>query len=191
MAPGETLFVGAIVVGSLYAIQALISSPQGSEAKAKAILATVQPGAWHFVALQYYGGILNRTFVVFVTHDTICGVRVRGALPAPVNVTDRWHDPLFYPQPKLLAKYEGVDLESPGLLAKDKANFRFRKDEIERVEFTSDAKWGMGSVPYSGRLIVTRKGGVETELILLGTQDGPALHDRLRAEGFGVPVRTA
>ena len=51
-------------------------------------------------------------------------------------------------------------------------------------------KWGMGSVPYSGRLLVSRNDRTRIELILLGTQDGPRLRDRLQAAGFGASDAT-
>ncbi len=100
-------------------------------------------------------------------------------------MTERWHDPFFFPRPALVAKYRNLDAGSPEFLAKDRANFRLGKDEVDGVEFTADAKWGMGKVPYSGRLMLSLKGGHKRELILLGRQDGPGLCDRLRGEGFG------
>jgi hypothetical protein len=86
-----------------------------------------------------------------------------------------------------VAKYRNLDAGSPEFLAKDRANFRLGKDEVDGVEFTADAKWGMGKVPYSGRLIFSLNGGRKRELVLLGTQDGPRLRDRLIGEGFGRP----
>jgi hypothetical protein len=40
----------------------------------------------------------------------------------------------------------------------------------------------MGNVPYSGRIILHYRVGGSRELILLGTQDGPAIRDRLRPQ---------
>lgn len=32
----------------------------------------------HFVAMQYYGLILNRTFLVLLTNDLLIGIKVNG-----------------------------------------------------------------------------------------------------------------
>jgi hypothetical protein len=34
----------------------------------------------HFVAMQYYGIILNRTFLVILTNDLIIGIKVNGLI---------------------------------------------------------------------------------------------------------------
>jgi hypothetical protein len=187
MSPVLTALVVFAVLGIL---QALLSNRPGSSAEVETSLAGVTPPAWPFVAMQYHLGILNRTYVVFVSERSMCGARVRGPLLAPVQVTSRWNDPFFYPRPALLAKCVGVDLESEKFLATDRANFRLRKDDVAVVEFTTESKWGMGAVPYSGRLLVTRKDRTRMELILLGIQDGRGLCDRLRAEGFGASDST-
>ena len=151
----------------------------------KSLVANTRPAAWNFVALQYCYGILNRTYIVFVTDRMICGAHVRGVLPAPVHVTERWRDPFFYPRPSLVAKYEGIDLESPEFTTIRRANFQLSRDQVTSVEFSDEAKWGMGTVPYSGRLFLSLRDGSVTELILLGVQDGPGLQHRLVAAGFG------
>jgi hypothetical protein len=184
------LIVGAIVIVALYAMQVLLSNRAGSSDEVKAIIATMRPAAWSFIALEYCYGILNRTYVVFVTENVICGARVRGTLPAPLEVTKRWRDPLFYPRPALIARYADIDLESERFTAVSKANFHLRRDQIDDVEFTNEPKWGMGKVPYSGRLVIFLKDGTKKELILLGTQDGPFLRKRLKANGFGRTPRS-
>jgi hypothetical protein len=179
------LLVAAVVIATLFTIQVLLSNRVGAEAEVRASLAAVSSARWYFVALEYYSGISNRTYVVLVTNDAICGAIARHILPAPIHVTDRWHDPLFYPRPALVAKYRELEAGSVEFLAKDRANFRLGREEVEGVDFTADAKWGMGKVPYSGRLLLSLRGGRRRELILLGTQDGLLLRDRLRGEGFG------
>jgi hypothetical protein len=182
---GSKLALIAVVLASLFAVQLLLTNRAGSNDEISKILATVRPSAWYFVALEYYSGISNRTLVVFVTEKMICGAEVGGLLVAPVVVTERWHDPLFYPRPGRLARYGGLDVESEAFSMMSKGNFRLRREQIASVEFTDEEKWGMGKVPYSGRLLVSLTDGAKKELILLGRQDGLALRLRLRAGGFG------
>jgi hypothetical protein len=137
--------------------------------------------AWHFVALEYCYGMLNRTYIVFVADAMICGARVRGLLPAPLAVNERWFDPYFFPRPDIVKRYTGVDLTSPEFKRLSVANFQVPLNEVEDVRFNAAPKWGMGTVPYSGRIHLRLRDGTTRELILLGKQDGPALVERLRA----------
>src|ERR1041384_2923085 len=182
---GSAVGFVAIMALALIGFQALSSTPRGSEAEVKTLLAEMPASTWHFVALQYCYGILNRTYMVFVTRDMICGAKVRGLLAAPVHVTDRWHDPLFYVRPRLVARYGRVNLEGPEFASLNSANFQIRKGEVATVEFTAEPKWGMGTVPYPGRLYLTTADGIRRELILLGNQDGQAIRERLLTNGFG------
>lgn len=182
---GSTILIGVVVTLALLALQSSQTNRAGSGEQVKAVIATVRPEAWHFVALEYCNAILNRTHVVFVTEHLMAGACVRGTLPAPMVVTERWHNPYFYPRPVLVAKYQHIHLESPEFIDTNRANFHLRREQVRDVEFTAEPKWGMGKVPYSGRLILSLEDGAKKELILLGTQNGPDLRDRLRAGGFG------
>ena len=166
----------------------LLGNRAGSESEVAASLAAVPSVLGWFIALEYFHGIDNRTFVVFFTKDAICGAWARGVLLAPPLVTPRWHDPLFYPRPAVVAKLRGLELESPAFLEANRGNFRIRREDVEAVEHTTKAKWGMGAVPHSGRVLLSAKGGSRRDFVLLGDQDGPALIERLRAAGFGSGV---
>jgi hypothetical protein len=179
------LLVPAFVMVMLYALQALLGNRDGSEAEVAASLTSVPRALGWFVGMEYFRVIDNRTFVVFFTKDAICGAWARGVVLAPQRVTPRWRDPLFYPRPAAVAKLRGLDIESLAFLQTNRANFQIRREEVEAVEHTTEAKWGMGSVPYSGRLVLSLKGGRRRDFVLLGDQDGPALVERLRAAAFG------
>lgn len=135
---------------------------------------------WSFVALEYYALILNRTYKVFVTEGLVAGAIVRGWLPSPPLPTDAWFDPDFYPRERILRRYEGIDVPSHDFLHKNYWNFHIPRSTIADVEFTRAPKWGMGAVPYSGRIILYFRQGGSQELILLGHQDGPSIRYRLR-----------
>ncbi len=135
---------------------------------------------WSFVALEYYALILNRTYKIFVGDNILAGAIVRGWLPSPPVPTDAWLDPEFYPRERILRRYEGLDIRSDAFARRNYWNFQLPRSAIADVEFTRRPKWGMGAVPYSGRIILHLRHGGSQELILLGHQDGPAIRDRLR-----------
>lgn len=135
---------------------------------------------WSFVALEYYALILNRTYKIFVSDDIVAGAIVRGWLPSPPAQRGAWFDPDFYPRERILRRYNGVDIHSDRFAQLNYWNFQLARTEIADVEFTRRPKWGMGNVPYSGRIILYFRRGGAQELILLGLQDGPAIRDRLR-----------
>ena len=135
---------------------------------------------WSFVALEYYALILNRTYKLFVTDNLIAGAIVGGWLPSPPMPSDAWHDPEFYPRERILRRYDGIDVSSSAFGRVNHWNFQHSRGAIADVEFTTRPKWGMGAVPYSGRIILYFRQGGSQELILLGHQDGPSIRDRLR-----------
>jgi hypothetical protein len=131
-----------------------------------------------FVAMQYYWLMLNRTFEVFITDSKLCAARVGGLIASPASVDERWKNPRFYVKPKLRARYEGIDPESPEFLKIDSTNFQISRPDITAVEHHR-AKWGMGAVPYSGRILIDVCDGTRCELVLLGTQDAQTILDQL------------
>ena len=135
---------------------------------------------WSFVALEYYALILNRTYKVFVADGLICGAIVRGWLAAPILPGAQWYDPDSYPRERILRRYNGVDVTAPEFQRRNLWNFQIDKQDLADVEFDPAPKWGMGSVPYSGRIHLYLRTGGSRELILLGAQDGPGIRDRLR-----------
>lgn len=143
---------------------------------------------WSFVALEYYALILNRTYKLLVTEDTIAAAIVRGWLPSPPLPSDDEDDPDFYLCERILRRYNGIDVRSDAFLRLNSWNFHLRRAAIADVEFTTRPKWGMGNVPYSGRIILYFRGGGTRELILLGLQDGPAIRDRLGPLVIGARV---
>jgi hypothetical protein len=175
-----TILIAALAssVGT-YAFQRLMTNRKGSELAVKQNLEQMTDGNWTFVAMQYYFGILNRTYLVFVTDNLVCGAKVKGAISAPRAPDARWKDPLFYVSPEMAGKYANMDLASEGFLAGCRANFRIVRSEVLAVEFSRKPKWGMATVPYSGRIFLRMKSGKSIEFILLGDQDGPRIRERL------------
>lgn len=177
----STVFIAVLAAtAGTYAFQLLITNRKGSELSVAKSLAQITDGSWTFVAMQYYLGILNRTYLVFVTDSLICGAKVKGVISAPRSPDVRWKDPLFYVSPDLVSRYAGMDVRSDEFLTCCRANFRIRKSEIRDIEFSQKPKWGMATVPYSGRIFLRLKSGKSIELILLGDQDGNRISERVR-----------
>ena len=65
-----------------------------------------------------------------------------------------------------------MNVESLPFLKMSRANFQIPRASIGRWDFESKPNWGMGIVPYSGRLYLQLRDGGRGELILLGDQDG-------------------
>ena len=133
---------------------------------------------WSFVAMQYYGLILNRTYLVSVDADNIHGQVCRGltsiesgtglarSLTKSLAVQGDLSDPLSYISDRQLSR-------------ESKANFMFNLSEITSVAYNPRKKWGMGYYPHDGRVIVqTLKR--QREFIILGNQSGQQIAQRLR-----------
>jgi hypothetical protein len=136
--------------------------------------AALDAAPW-FAAMEYYALILNRTYKVFVTDRMLCGAKVGGLLSSPRVVPQQMFDQEFWVRTQAARIYDSLDVTSEKLLQADSANFQIGWNQIVRIEYRSGKKWGMGNVPYSGRLILQLQTGGSRELILVDKQDGDAL----------------
>lgn len=127
-----------------------------------------------FVAMEYWAGALNRTYLVFAKENHLSGIIVRGVSAAPLTKTAiaQWFNIHFYLSKRIIAKYSKVNLGSKEILQCNPANFRIPKASIERLDWDGTEKWGMGTVPHTGKINVYFKNGRKREFILLGSQNG-------------------
>jgi len=135
---------------------------------------------WGFIALEYYALIANRVLAILETSHHVIVIRVGGLVVAPLHLTNAWYEPRFYVSDSLLAKYAPVAAESAEVLKVSRANRRIALSGITVVTFTTRPKWGMGSVPYSGRIIIATAASTR-EFILLGNQRGEELAAKLNS----------
>ena len=134
---------------------------------------------WGFVALQYHTLILNRVYVVCVGTDSLIGLVGRGIVAQPVLVAEAMFNPTWWPRRAKLLKYPPLQFADQAVVSAASANFRVSFGDVESITYTADKKWGMGTVPYSGRIFIG-VGGKAREFILLGREDGRAVCNRLR-----------
>ncbi|MBB3059920.1 hypothetical protein FHS09_000733 [Microbulbifer rhizosphaerae] len=136
---------------------------------------------WSFVAMEHYGLILNRTYLISIKEGKIEGKICRGLTAAHVT----FGDPLTKYATGILAVSGDLEnsrsyIEKKKLKQTSSANFSIPLSEIKSVEFNPNRKLGMGDYPHDGRVFIEvfRK---KREFIILGNQNGKVIADRLRS----------
>ncbi|WP_210521680.1 hypothetical protein [Hymenobacter terricola] len=153
----------------------------------------------HFMAVEYYALMLNRTFLVLVTPTHLVGVKVNGLLSAEggrdpftraitrvMAVQDK-NNPYAYGREKYLKEVDELDLYGAEILGKSGGNFRLAYGDIASVTHDPRSKWGMGPYPHDGKVYVTTKTGQKKELIPIGQQDGAAIAQAIQQK-LGSPA---
>lgn len=139
----------------------------------------------HFIAMQYYGLILNRTYLVLVTNDRIIGLKVNGLvsvesgghilakeLSKTMTVKGDLQNPYSYVKYKYLDRLQDLELVDAEILKQDKSNFVIQQADITNAYYDPKKKWGMGYYPHDGKVYMVTNDGKKKELIILGNQSG-------------------
>jgi hypothetical protein len=122
------------------------------------------PGDVNFIAMQYYALILNRTLLLYARPDGLYGTVI-----AALRSTPGYMAPASTINPARAVRQAVLRKAQTDPSAR--IAIRVSRDDIAGVSTNLRTKWGMGSVPYSGRILVQTKGGQTFEFILLGLQD--------------------
>ncbi len=137
----------------------------------------------HFVAMQYYGLILNRTYLVLITNNQLVGIVANGLVSVQksdlqasiitglMSIDGDLNNPLSYLKDKYLKRVEHLNLLVDDLKKANSANFKINIKDILSVAFDPSKKWGMGYYPHDGKVYVTTK-DKKREFIILGSQSG-------------------
>jgi len=146
----------------------------------------------HFVALEYYWLILNRTYLVLLANQEIIGLKVGGAIaveagrdPLTRTITSNLavkgdlKNPYSYIKSSYAAKYLDTPLNSADILSLDKSNFAVPYREIQQITFDPTSKWGMGVYPHTGKIYISTSAGKKIELIILGNQSIKQVYQRV------------
>jgi hypothetical protein len=139
----------------------------------------------HFIAMQYFGLILNRTFLILLTKDQIIGLKVNGLVSVEsggsgltkeiintMTVKGDLQNPYSYVKSKYVDRLQDLVLTDNYILKQDKSNFVIRRDNINSVYYDPKKKWGMGYYPHDGKVYVVTNDGKKKEFIVLGNQSG-------------------
>ena len=135
---------------------------------------------WGFVALEYYALVLNRVWMLLITSNSFVAVNAGGPIAAPLVLSETWYDPLSYVSDRRMRRYEFLAAQSDDVLRVSRANWKCGLSELSDSSFQAAWKWGMGTVPYSGRLFVAA-GGRRHDFVLVGDQNGSEIENSLRS----------
>ena len=150
----------------------------------------------HFVAMEYYKLILNRTFLILFYKDQIIGVQANGVISAQVSphsleslatyaatkhmmVMGDLSNPHSYLKNKYLMNMANLDLLEDEFLKRN-GNFRINKNDIKSVHYDPSKKWGMGQYPHDGKVYLETSTG-KREFIILGDQSGAQIANKIMA----------
>lgn len=138
----------------------------------------------YFVAMEYYGLILNRTFLILLTKQGLVGAVANGIVSAKdyidpltalltykLAIHGELNNHLSYLNDKHLKSIENLDFYSEEFLEANRFNFRLYYDDISEVSYNSRKKLGMGSYPHDGNVYIKTHRG-KREFIILGNQSG-------------------
>lgn len=131
------------------------------------------PGDVNFIAMQYYALILNRTLLLYARPDGLYGTVIAAlrSTPGYMNAASSIN-PSRAVRQTVLRKAQ----TDPSA----RVAIRIGREDLVEVSTNLRTKWGMGSVPYSGRILVRTKEGRTFEFILLGLQDVEGQANALR-----------
>lgn len=139
----------------------------------------------HFVAMEYYMLLLNRTYLILLTADKVIGLQGNGLISLEANadaltnkiaskyaVRGDLRNPHAYLKEKYIRDIENVNLVDGSILKKNRANFIIQKSDIIDSWYDSSKKWGMGYYPHDGKVYIKTAKGKAREFIILGDQPG-------------------
>ena len=143
----------------------------------------------HFVAMEYYWLILNRTFLILITDNELIGIKVHGPIGAeshdpivsllPLTIDGDLDNPYSYMSMKYIERIKDTDLKSNDFLQINSANFRINKSDIIETTYDKRKKWGMGHYPHDGKVYVRTRDDNKREFIILGAQSGQGIKNSL------------
>jgi hypothetical protein len=135
---------------------------------------------WSFFAMEYYLGILNRTYQIFVTPTIIAGGFVNSMIAAPPGLLGYWFVPSRYARKNLVENYAEISPYSDDFKSRSPFfNFQYQRSDIQKAWYVPTLKWGMGTVAHSGKLYIKLASGRKREFILLGLQQGKEILQHL------------
>jgi len=138
----------------------------------------------HFIAMEYYKLILNRTYLVLITDKNLSALRVNGLITVK-GVSQKYdqknnatvikknlNDPFSYVDNELVNYIHDEFFDWVQFYNDDPVNFRIKRESITSVTYDSKKKWGMSYYPHDGKVYVKYEKNKKREFIILGSQSG-------------------
>jgi len=142
----------------------------------------------HFVAMEYYFLILNRTFLIIKTKDFLIGIQGNGLvsveggkdtltrqITSNLAIKGDLTNPYSYLKNKHLEKIADLDLIDGSILEVNKTNFLIKTSDIKSATYNPAKKFGMGPYPHDGRVTIETYVNNKREFIILGNQSGESI----------------
>jgi hypothetical protein len=139
----------------------------------------------HFVAMEYYWLVMNRTFLVILVDGFMIGLKANGLIgatsagdPATNIITHvlanngDLTNPYSYVNSRYISEAAKDNLFGEEILKLHRSNFRITRKDITDVEYRSGKKWGMGNYPHDGTVTISTRDNRKREFIILGNQSG-------------------
>ena len=146
----------------------------------------------HFVAMEYYALILNRTYLVLMTNDYLIGLLGNGIVSVESStglyakkitkslaINGDLNNPHCYLKETYIRKIENVNLLDGSILTENKSNFIIKRNEIKKAWYDPRKKWGMGYYPHDGKVYIETIVRKKREFIILGNQSGRRIADNI------------
>jgi hypothetical protein len=135
---------------------------------------------WGFVSLEYYALILNRVRLILITNNELVALNAGGPIAAPDSFSEIWFTPFSFLSPRKMQRYERIVTQSEEAVRVNWANWKCSLSEVTNICFKEASKWGMGCVPYSGRLFLSANGR-QCDFVLVGNQNGREIEDCIKS----------
>lgn len=139
----------------------------------------------HFVAMEYYYLILNRTFLVIKTKGYLIGIQGNGLvsveggkdiltrqITTSMAIKGDLTNPYSYLKNKYLEKIADLNLIDGSIIEANKTNFLIETSDIKSSVYNPSKKFGMGPYPHDGRVTIETYNNIKREFIILGNQSG-------------------
>lgn len=110
----------------------------------------------HFIGMEYYYLMLNRTFLIIRLEDYLIGVQGNGIVSveggsdilskrvnALMAIKGDLTNPNSYLKNSYLSKVYDLDLSNKSVLNINKANFKIKLSDIKEVHYNPNKKFGM------------------------------------------------
>jgi len=139
----------------------------------------------HFVAMEYFYLILNRTFLVIKTNGYLIGIQGNGLvsveggkdiltrqITSNMAIKGDLTNPYSYLKNKYLEKITDLNLIDGSIVEANKTNFLIKLSDIKSANYNPSKKFGMGPYPHDGRVVIETFENKKREFIILGNQSG-------------------